>query len=96
MAETGLTPSKLILNSRMKLAKKLLSTSSLSIEEIAFKSGFNTLSGFSRKFKQEFGYPPTIYRKSITMSENLSIEWELPLTEVHLTHLNNLKKKISG
>lgn len=77
----------------MKLAKKLLSTSSLSIEEIAYKSGFNTLSVFSRKFKQEFGYPPTVYRKNVVKSEHLSIEWKLPLTEIHLNHLIAIKKK---
>ncbi len=48
---------------RIKFAKSLLSVSELSVTEICYASGFNTLSHFERVFKQRFGKSPSSYRK---------------------------------
>lgn len=48
---------------RLKEAKKLLRTTSLKIEAVAFDSGFNSLSTFNAFFKKEIGLTPSVYRK---------------------------------
>lgn len=47
---------------RVRLAEELLITTSLSISEIAEKTGIGTQSYFSRLFKQQSGISPTEYR----------------------------------
>ncbi len=44
---------------RLKLAKELLSTTNKTISEIAYETGFNDPSWFSRAFKDEFGFSPS-------------------------------------
>ena len=48
---------------RMTRAAALLSSSSLSVGEIAGRCGFDSLYSFSRGFRQAFGLPPTTYRQ---------------------------------
>ncbi|MBU2511495.1 AraC family transcriptional regulator [bacterium] len=50
---------------RLNDAKKLLLDSSLSISEIAFSTGFNDSSYFSKCFLQAYGIQPRNYRKTI-------------------------------
>jgi transcriptional regulator GlxA family with amidase domain len=52
---TGMTPGKFYLNLRLKAANRLILDSSLSFQEIAVRSGFNSLSAFSRAYSREFG-----------------------------------------
>lgn len=49
--------------SRILRAKKLLVDSSVSITEVAMRSGFNSLATFNRIFKHEMGCTPSAYRK---------------------------------
>jgi AraC-like DNA-binding protein len=58
-----MTPSQYITLTRLKQAKKLLENSSLSIAEIAFKTGFSNPSYFSKCFKKTFHYSPSSYKK---------------------------------
>lgn len=51
---------------RIQTAKKLLITTSLKIEAVAYDSGFNTLSTFNTAFKKETGTTPSKFR-----SENI-------------------------
>ena len=50
---------------RLMYAKKLLASSSLSITEICFASGFSSLSNFLRVFKARFGMPPHAMQKQL-------------------------------
>lgn len=52
---TGLTPGKFYLNLRLKAAKRMVLDSSLSFQEIAVRTGFNSLSAFSRAYRKAFG-----------------------------------------
>ena len=51
----GMTPGKFYLNLRLKLANRFVLDSNLSLQEIAVRSGFNSLSAFSRAYRQTFG-----------------------------------------
>ena len=55
-AETGTEFQKYLLDLRLDFAKKLLEFSDLSVTEVCFESGFNTLQYFSQAFKKKFAY----------------------------------------
>ncbi|WBX78450.1 helix-turn-helix transcriptional regulator [Tenacibaculum ovolyticum] len=94
--ETGYSPGKLISYYRIESAKRMLSISSSSIEEISFQCGFRGLSSFSRKFKQESGNSPSEYRKNKSNSKTELWAWKTPINENDLTHINLLKKNMCG
>ena len=52
------TPGKWLTQKRLEHAKTLLETSKKTISEVAFNSGFENLSHFSRIFKQKYGISP--------------------------------------
>jgi AraC-like DNA-binding protein len=56
------TPGKWLLTRRLQHSMILIHTSTKSISEIAFESGFENSSHFSRAFKQYYGYSPTVAR----------------------------------
>jgi len=58
------TPAKYIKTKRLERAKELLQISSLSISEIAFQTGFNDVSHFSRSFKQQYRMTAAACRES--------------------------------
>lgn len=61
---TNKSPIKLINHTRLQKAKEeLLSLNINSISEIAFKFGFSSPSYFSKCFKKEFGYKPTVLQQ---------------------------------
>ena len=51
----GITPGRFYLDLRLKVAKRLVLDSNLSMREIAIRSGFNSLSAFSRAYANSFG-----------------------------------------
>ncbi len=53
----AMTPGRFYLNLRLKSANRLVLDSNLSMREIAVRSGFNSLSAFSRAYRQGFGRP---------------------------------------
>ena len=57
------TPYQEILRARIEHAKRLLVGSSLSVDEIAFRSGFSCSIHFSRPFKARSGMTPLAYRR---------------------------------
>ncbi|RPD99976.1 hybrid sensor histidine kinase/response regulator [Aureibaculum marinum] len=63
-ALTGLTPNNFIKAIRLKYAAQLLDNDKFQITEVAFLSGFNEASYFSRCFKENFGCSPKEYKKS--------------------------------
>lgn len=58
------SPGKWLLQRRLDHSAKLLVNSSASVTEIAFDSGFEDVSHFSRAFKDRFGIPPVSYRQA--------------------------------
>jgi YesN/AraC family two-component response regulator len=60
--ETGLTPFAYLMRYRIKQARTLLDTTTLSITEIAQRTGFADSSHFSRTFQKEVGVAPRAYR----------------------------------
>jgi AraC-like DNA-binding protein len=89
----GSSPSKLILYYRMELAIELLGSNSFSIEEIAYECGFSSRSSFSRRFKQEFNIPPSLFRKQLLISNIERWKWTPPLDESNFIHIMNLSRR---
>lgn len=63
--EFNTTPMKWLLNRRLMYANHLISTSNHSISNIAYKSGFENISHFSRVFKEKYGSSPLERRKKM-------------------------------
>ena len=59
---TGLPPAKFISAMRLDEAKRLLLNTSLSITDISFEVGYNSLSTFTRRFAQRVGLGPREFR----------------------------------
>lgn len=59
---TGMTPGRFYLNLRLKSANRMVLNSDLSLREIAVRSGFNSLSAFSRAYANGFGEPARLVR----------------------------------
>ncbi|MCM4155465.1 substrate-binding domain-containing protein [Gramella sp. AN32] len=62
----GISISDYITNFKLENAKNFLKNSSLTVAEIAYKTGFNSPSYFSRAFKNKYETTPASYRKSST------------------------------
>ena len=62
IAFTGMSPMQFVHHLRMKRATILL-TAGMSVADVAFNVGYNTLSSFNRHFLQIFGMSPTQWRK---------------------------------
>ena len=64
--EVGVSISDYLLTRRVRLACQLLSTTQLSVQEIAAKTGMGDASYFSKQFKRITGVAPLRYRKQNT------------------------------
>lgn len=62
--KTGTSPYRYILNYRLNAAKKFLSDTNETIDEISAKCGFSDTSSFIRAFKKQEKIPPLAYRKN--------------------------------
>lgn len=58
----GTTPHKYILQLRIRSARELLDTTSLSVEEIAYRCGFSSASHFIDVFRKDSGMTPLQFR----------------------------------
>jgi AraC family transcriptional regulator of adaptative response / methylphosphotriester-DNA alkyltransferase methyltransferase len=58
----GLTPARYIIQVRVNAASELLTASDLNILEIAYETGFKSLSNFYKCFKEQTGHSPKEYR----------------------------------
>ena len=61
-ALTGRSPSVFIRRVRLQHARQLLETTTLSVAQIAYDTGFNSPNYFSRAFLEEFGKTPSELR----------------------------------
>ena len=62
--ETGETPSQFIRRVRVEHAARLLREGAGSISEVAYAVGFNSLSYFSRAFREVYGQTPSAYAET--------------------------------
>ncbi|QMU26632.1 helix-turn-helix domain-containing protein [Adhaeribacter radiodurans] len=62
--QLGIRPIHYITNKRLERAQLLITSSSLSLQEIAEQVGVADIYYFSRLFKRRFGLPPARYRKN--------------------------------
>ena len=60
----GQTPYSYLTDWRMQNARRLLATSSLSLQQIASRVGYDSAASFSRAFKKAIGSPPGAYRRA--------------------------------
>lgn len=60
----GATPHQVLRQLRLDRAKRLLTETDQSVEEIALASGYSTLTNMSKAFNKELGLTPTQYRGS--------------------------------
>lgn len=63
-AHLGMPFMAYVVSLRMNLAVELLQDPELTVQEIAFRAGYDNLFNFSRAFKKQFGISPSQYRKS--------------------------------
>lgn len=63
--EYGVTPKEYADSLRLKEAKRLLANSGEKIIDIAFLTGFSSLSAFNRFFKNQTGRTPSDYRRKV-------------------------------
>lgn len=71
--EVGITIFSYITKKRLHSAIKLLNTSSMSIQEIAYYVGIDDANYFTKLFKNEFSCTPSQYRKNIGYSKKPEI-----------------------
>jgi transcriptional regulator GlxA family with amidase domain len=63
-------PAQHIKTVRLHRAKELLETTDCTVSEIAFKTGFQTISHFTKIFKKQYGILPSVYRHSSKVATN--------------------------
>lgn len=60
---TGVTPVRFLSAVRIHEAKRLLSTTSMSVARVSSQVGYGSLGTFSRRFAECVGLPPSVYRQ---------------------------------
>jgi len=60
---TNLPPGRFLAAIRMEAAKRLLLTTSLSVTDVCFEVGYQSLGSFTRDFSHSVGLPPRILRR---------------------------------
>ena len=66
--EYGVSPKQYVMNLKLKKARRLLTTTELSISVIANSLGFDDQLAFSKIFKKKFAVSPSEYRKQSRIS----------------------------
>ena len=61
--KTGRTPNRYLIDYRLGIAARMLLTTKLSVAEIGYSCGFNTLSHFNRLFRESKGCTPSEFRE---------------------------------
>lgn len=68
-----MTPHQYLTRKRIERAKELLKDSELSIMEICFEVGFESVGSFSTLFHKYAGFPPAAYRMRVYRFFNLGV-----------------------
>lgn len=61
--QVGASPQSILISKKLDIARNLLDNSTLSITDIAFSSGFQSIRRFNDAFKIRFNKPPNAFRK---------------------------------
>lgn len=64
--ETGETPARFVVSSRLEAARVLLVESSWPLKTVAARCGFASADVFGRRFRERFGVTPQNYRDRFT------------------------------
>lgn len=72
-AVTGLSPGRFLSAVRLQAAKRMLISTTMSVTEICFRAGYNSVGTFSSRFAAVVGVPPTVYRYNGGYISQLSI-----------------------
>ncbi len=56
------TPHQYLIRKRIDKARELLATTGMSVTDICFAVGFESLGSFSSLFRRAVGWPPSVYR----------------------------------
>jgi AraC-like DNA-binding protein len=54
----GISPNQFMIDNKLLAARTLLETEDISVKEVAFRCGYESVSSFSRVFKKRFGFRP--------------------------------------
>jgi AraC-like DNA-binding protein len=84
----GSTPHEFLTNRRIEAAKRMLAEGEVSITEICFSLGYQSLGSFSDKFHRVVGCPPSEYRVAAARVYALSRVWQR--RHIPLCFANNL------
>lgn len=58
----GCSPVDALIHHRLQIAHRLIKDTTLTLQEISYSCGFNSVHYFSRQFRQTYGYTPGQYR----------------------------------
>jgi transcriptional regulator GlxA family with amidase domain len=67
-AETGVSPTRWLLQQRIDRARQLLETTELGVEQIARRAGFGTATSMRQHLHAAIGVAPTAYRRTFSRS----------------------------
>jgi AraC-like DNA-binding protein len=60
---TGLSPGRFLSAIRLQHAKELLLSTGLTVTEVSYRVGYNSIGTFSSRFRESIGLSPTAYRQ---------------------------------
>jgi transcriptional regulator GlxA family with amidase domain len=69
-AETSQSPLQWLLQQRIDLARELLESTTLSLDQVAARSGLSTADSLRKHMIRRLGIPPTAYRAAFTQRES--------------------------
>lgn len=79
------TPHKYLTEKRLEKAKQLLVSSALSVTEVCFEVGFESLGSFSTLFHKYVGHPPKLYRTRTLGRLQIAVLWPaLPIPACYI------------
>ncbi|MDN3656102.1 AraC family transcriptional regulator [Ferruginibacter paludis] len=64
----NMPPSQWIRKKRLEKAQELLTSTTMTVTDICYTLGFESIAHFSRLFKSQFGYPPSEFRLNILVA----------------------------
>jgi AraC family transcriptional regulator len=80
---TGVSPGRFLAAVRVYQAKRLLLSTSMTITDIAYAVGYNSLGSFTNYFTESVGIPPSKFRR---ISRDGGFGLPLPLTDPAVAH----------
>ena len=72
--QVGVSPSAILMSKKLDIARNLLDQSTLSITDIAFSSGFQSIRRFNDAFKTRFQKTPSAFRKMPLSKAKLGLQ----------------------